>query len=132
MQPADAVGLGKMFQWISVLNDYAYEQIVRRCVQEHFVKPMRGMEPDLERIAAAKPEIARIVNVLDKALADRPYLAGDTATLAEAFWAPVMVYLAATPEGQEILPGAAHVGARMERMKDLPDFAAINALGPPE
>lgn len=131
LQPEGAVALGQMFQWISILNDYAYEQIVRRCVQEHFVKPMRGLEPDRERIAAAKPEMARVVDVLDRALGKSPYLVGDSATLAEAFWAPVMTYFSATPEGKEILPGAANVAAWMERMKGLPDFATINAMGPP-
>ena len=129
LQPAEPANLGRMFQWISVLNDYAYEQIVRRCVQERFVKPMRGLEADEARVAEAKPEIAKVLSVLDGELSDAAYLAGPDPSLAECFFAPVLVYFAATPEGKEMLPEAPNVMAWMKRMEAMPQFDEINKMG---
>ena len=129
LQPTDVLARARMMQWISVANDYAYDAVVRHCVTERFVKPMRGLEPDEAKIAAALPDIARVLDVIDGALAGQDYLAG-TLSLADLFFAPVLHYFAATPEGADLLPARANVQTWMEKMKQTPDFDEINRLGP--
>ena len=128
--PSDPVLKARMFQWVSVVNDYVYDTMVRNCVWERFVKPMRGIDPDEATIAAAKPRIARQLDVLSAAL-DGAYLAGDAPTMADHFAAPILAYLAATPEGEEMLPAHPRITAWQERMAQTPDYARINAMGPP-
>lgn len=129
LQPADPVARAEMMQWISAVNDYVYDIVVRKCVNERFVKPMRGLEPDEETIAAAKPVIAETLDVFDKSLSDRDFLAGPQFTLADMFLAPILVYFAVTPEGQEILPGRKHLSTWLERVRQTPGFERINSLG---
>ena len=72
LQPEETLDRARMFQWISVINDYIYARIVGDCVSERCVKPMRGLEPDLERINASLPAISDALATINQALADQP------------------------------------------------------------
>ncbi|WP_425100866.1 glutathione S-transferase family protein [Tropicibacter sp. S64] len=130
LQPGDAVGKARMLQWISAINDYMYTSFVRNCVSERFVKPMRGMQTDEAVCAAAKPTIEKHLGILDKALSASPYLSGETVSLADYFLAPILAYLAVTPEGEELMPGLEGVAAWTERMAGTAGYARINAVPP--
>mgnify|MGYP001801176742 CR=1 FL=1 len=95
LQPTDVVGKAQMFQWISVINDYLYERVVGACVSERFVKPMRGLEPDIERITASLPGIAEGMAAVNRALDAHPSLAGAQMSLADLILAPVLHYFRA-------------------------------------
>ena len=127
--PSDPVARARMFQWISVVNDYVYDVMVRQCVAERFVKPMRGLDPDEEKIAAAKPLIATQLAVLEEALT-ADYLCGDTLSLADLFLAPILAYLGGTPEGRDLLPAHARLAAWQERMAQPPGYSEINPISP--
>lgn len=129
LQPDTPAGRAEMLQWISVTNDYLYERIVRRCVQERFVKPMRGLDPDEAAIAAALPEIESSLDALDTALVTNPHFCGDQLTLADLFAAPVLHYFAATPEGEAMLPKRTALSNWLKNMRMAPGFEQINQLG---
>jgi len=129
LQPGDPVGRAQMMQWISATNDYIYSVIVGECVIERFVKPMRGLDPDEDAIAAAVPKIAHQLDVVERQLEQTAYLAGDTLTFADLFLAPVLHYLAATPEGAQLLPQRTMVSKWLDQMQQTPDFGTINAMG---
>jgi glutathione S-transferase len=129
LQPQDPLARAKMMQWISTANDYLYDLIVGCCVAERFVKPMRGLSPDEDRIAQAVPKINECLDVLEAGLTDGPYFCGDTVTLADLFIAPILVYYNATPEGQASMPQRTHVSNWLQTMAQTPGFGAINKLG---
>ena len=129
LQPTTPLGRARMLQWISVTNDDIYSTVVNRCVAERFIKPMRGLEPDEKILAEALPDITRQLAVLNEALNDGPYICGPQLTLADIFLAPVLHYLAATPEGKSTLPAAPNVLRWQEKMQQTTDFEMINALG---
>ncbi len=129
LTPDTPVGRAEMLQWISVINDYIYDDVVRKCVSERFVKPMRGLEPDEAVIAGAMPDIVQSLQVLDAALKGRKFLVGDTLTLADMFLSPILVYFAATPEGKALMPDLPALSAWLDRMAQTPGHAEINRLG---
>lgn len=129
LQPRDAAARACMMQWISATGDYIYDSAVKRCVIERLVKPAMGGAPDEAVIAAALPDIAHALDVLDSALAECPYLAGSEPSLADFFLAPIHVYLAATPEGQRMLPDRRNLEDWASRIAQSPGFAEINAMG---
>ena len=129
LQPADPAGRARMLQWISAINDCGYQRIVRDCVQERFVKPMRGLEPDEDHIKAALPGIAEVLGTLEGSVQGTPYLSSQDMTLADLFLAPILHYFAATPEGGQMLPERQGLQAWMERIAGAPGYARINALG---
>lgn len=129
LQPDDPAGQAVMMQWISATADYVYDAAIKRCVIERIVKPGMGGATDEAVIAAALPDVAHGLDVIDGALAGRAFLAGDAISLADFFLAPIHVYLAATPEGQGMLPERRNLQRWAERMADTADFAQINAMG---
>lgn len=126
LQPVNAGEKSEMFQWISTINSYVYDDLVRNCINERFVKPMRGLEPDEAHIAASKPEMQRTLEVLNDALDGRDFLAGNDVSLADIFLAPILWYFDKTPEGQEILPALTHLAGWTNRMEQIPAYAKIN------
>ncbi|MEW9920838.1 glutathione S-transferase family protein [Marimonas sp. MJW-29] len=129
LRPEDPAARAVMMQWISATCDYVYDAAIKRCVIERIVKPAVGGTTDEAVIAAALPDVGHALDVIDRALEGRAYLAGDAVSLADFFLAPIHVYLAATPEGQGMLPVRGNLQRWAERMADTPDFAQINAMG---
>jgi len=130
LRPDSLVERAQMMQWLSAANDGIYDALVRKCVNERFVKPMRGLDPDEDIIAAARPEIESTLNALDAALNRKTYFCGDQLTLADIFVTPTLVYFAATPEGKSLLPDRPNLSQWMKTMEASPGFAKVNKLGP--
>ena len=129
LQPQDPLARARMMQWISISNDYLYDLVVGCCVAERFVKPMRGLSPDEDRIAQAVPKINQCLDVLEAALEGCTYFSGEHLSLADLFVAPILVYFAATPEGKACLPDRKMISMWLEKMTETPGFGTINKLG---
>jgi len=129
LQPNTPMGRARMMQWISAINDYLYDSMVRQCVRERFVKPMRGLEPDEAMIAAAVPVIREHLGVFEAALRQGAYLCGAELSLADCFLAPPLFYFAATPEGKAMLPELPELSAWNARIAKTNAYAEINTLG---
>lgn len=127
-QPDTPLGRAKMLQWISATNDYLYKSIIINCVQERFVKPMRGLETDEGLIARAKPIIDTHLGIVDKNLSAQNYLVGEDISLADYFLAPIVAYFAMTPEGDELLPSHTNLTQWMKRMEATKEYSSINYL----
>ncbi len=112
LQPADDAGRALMSQWISNYNAYMDTPIVRHIVIQRLLRD----PSDEALIAAAIPEAANCLAVLNDTLANAPYLAGETMSLADFFVLPALNYLAMTPEGGALLETTGNVTAWMERM----------------
>jgi glutathione S-transferase len=72
---------------------------------------------DEEMIAAGIPESERSLGVIDDALGQSPYFAGEDLTLADCFYVPVVDYLSMTPEGEKMLAKTGNVTAWLNRMR---------------
>ena len=128
LQPAGAAGRALMMQWMSATLDYLYPAMIRKLVFERLVAPMQGRTADEALIAAALPEIADQARILDAALGERAFLAGDAASLADLFLYPVMFYVNFTPEGRRVLDAAPALAAWLAR---LGERASAQATMPP-
>lgn len=129
LQPDSPIERARMLQWISATNDYMVDAMVRRCIRERFIKPMRGQDPDEDVIAKALPDITYQLDLLNTTLAETRYLAGDQLTLADLFAAPIIAYLEGTPEGDAALPSRPHITQWLNRMKETAQFDQINQVG---
>ena len=107
-----------MEQWISAINDYYYDPFIRQFVMQRIVAPSRGGEADEDIIAATLPVMRERIDIIDKALADRLYLAGDTFSLADCFLAPIFFYVGISPEGNELFAGKNKIAEWKARIGD--------------
>jgi glutathione S-transferase len=126
LQPADTKALARMDQWMSAINDYVYPVMIEEIVWERLVVPMEGGQPDEAKIAAAMPKLADHVAIFERTLKDSPFLAGEAVSLADLALFPILVYVKATPEGQEALKKAPALVAWFKRMAARPSAAATD------
>lgn len=124
LQPADPKARAVMTQWITVLEDYMYDAMIRGVVFPRVVMPMRGMDPDETLIAESMPKVTYQLSVLDKGLAGSDYLAGSAPSLADWLVEPVITYLRNTPDAGDAVNGSKNIAAWHDRMMARPSFAA--------
>lgn len=98
LTPADPKAYALMEQFIGVEQSYFSGQAMK-IVMERF----RGTNNE-ENIAKGREGMKRPLEVLDAALANRPFLAGNDFTLAEVCFAPYMEYLFAMGEKDSVAP----------------------------
>jgi glutathione S-transferase len=129
LEPSDARTAAKMNQIIGINDWYLFQQCNRVIGFNRIVGPaLLGIKPDEAAIAAAVPDTRRCIGVLNELLGEGPFLTGRQLTLADLMVAPQLDFLAATPEGREILMGT-RLEAWMERMRLRP---SMQATLPPE
>ena len=101
--PADPRGRGLARQWACVLDSYIYPVMIGKVVWERIVKGLLGETADEATVQAALPDARYQCGLLDRALTDSTWLAGEQFSIADAFVAPVIAYLYATDEGKPLL-----------------------------
>ncbi len=109
LQPQDALARARMWQWVSAINDYIDQTMIREYVLSYVRAQMSGEAPDREAIDAVLPEVERQLGVIDVALAEHDYLAGDEFSIADLFLAPILTYVSKMPEGGEMLAKCANI-----------------------
>jgi len=115
LTPADLKDRGLMEQWISVEQSY-FSPPAMKAVLEIFFSPMKGATPDQDVIAKGKADAAKALDVLERGLAGKEYLAG-TFSLAEITYAPYVQYLFDTGLG-DIVTARPNVAAWWSRVSE--------------
>lgn len=115
LQPKEAQARARMSQIMSMVDAYAYRQMVWDIVVERALVPTKGGTPDEAKIAAALPKAGTCLAALSD-LAGTPYLLGEQLTLADLHLVPVIAYLRLVPEGQTLLAKAPKITAWWDRM----------------
>ena len=113
-----------MEQWISAFADYVIPRVARDyIVQYAFPKGPDGT-PDMEAINKALPQVRSTLKILNKALEDGPYLLGETPYIADFYLLPVFDYVAAMPEGAELLGAAPNIARFRDAFSKRASYAA--------
>ena len=108
LQPTEPKAIGRMNQVIGINDWYLFPQVARIIVFHRIVGPaLLGTTPDESAIAGAVPDANLCLNELKRLLGNQPFLAGNRLSLADLMLAPQLYYLAATPEGANILKDTA-------------------------
>lgn len=118
--PDDVLARARMRQWMSVIHTYAYPPMVATLMWERLLKPRMGREPDEDAVARVLPEVRRQLALFDAQLAETPYVAGQTFSAADLYFAAVLDFVARTPEGPDLLADAAHVARWWEEVGQRP------------
>jgi glutathione S-transferase len=125
LQPAELDARTRMNIWISAANHYYDRAMIRDIVIQRLVVPSRGGTPDEAMIAAAVEKLPRLFDILDNALGEHAYLAGDAVSLADLFMQPIVSSLLMTEEGRSAMAGRANVERWFGALAARPSVAAI-------
>ncbi len=115
LQPADVRGQVRVLRWISMVNAYIFP-IMNRFMKERLVRPAFGGKPDQDFIATAREPLLLQIRLINEAVSESPFLAGDAVTLADSFLLPQLLFFERTPEGAALLAEADAASAWLARM----------------
>jgi glutathione S-transferase len=106
LTPADPRDRARMNQIISLIDYHGYPSIISQIVLHRLLPQLVGGS-DPKVIAAGTPKAQLVLKEIDRFKAGSKFLAGERVSLADLYVAPVLAYLALTPEASLI---AAHKG----------------------
>jgi glutathione S-transferase len=110
LSPKEPRQRARMEQWISTINSYFYDAMIRRLVLAYYFPQTPDGKPDRAVIDGVAGEVRRQLQLLDDALGEGPFLFGATPSLADLLLAPILTYVYQTPEG----------GAMMKELRNVP------------
>jgi glutathione S-transferase len=132
LTPGDPRRRARMNQWISNVNAYVYPYMIYHISHERNVFPELGIPAKEAIVERALPTAKRALEVMNDELADgRPFITGDTLTLADLFLLPMLVAFGFAPEAKALLPRFEHIGAWDARMSAVPSVLRFRATLPP-
>nr|WP_315598486.1 SRPBCC domain-containing protein [uncultured Cupriavidus sp.] len=111
-------------QWISLINCHGYDAMVRRYVLQYVFPKGADGQPDRKTIDTALPEIARQLDALEQAYDGRDFLVGNSLSMADLFFAPIVEYLGMFPESQALLETRPNIRRGHAVMRARPSYAA--------
>ncbi len=122
--PDSVIGRARCEQWVSAVNGYCYDTMVRRYVLQYVFPRGPGGSPDRAVIDAALAEMPRQLAALDQGYGRSDWLAGDTLSMADLFVAPIIAYVEAMPEGPALLEATPNLRRGQAAMRRRPSFAS--------
>ena len=118
--PGTLRGCALMEQWISV-EAANFTPPAMKLIYNYVFFPMQGKAEDPQMIADGNAGVERALKVLDARLAESPYLAGETFSLADICYLPYIEYMMGTP-AKELFSGHAPVNAWWTRCSERPSW----------
>jgi glutathione S-transferase len=103
--PDDAKLWAKVEQWVSIVSTAVVPSVIPY-FGAHFFPKTPDARPDPEAIAKALPGVRASIETLEKAVANKEYLAGNDFTYADIALMPILAYLHDLPESGPLLAGA--------------------------
>ena len=113
-------------QWVSAVNCYFYDTMVRRCVLQYVFPKGESGEPDRAVIEGALKEMPAQLAALDRAYQRGDFLAGDAVSFADLFIAPILAYVEAMPEGGHLLSDMPNIRRAQAVMRQRASFASTD------
>lgn len=125
LMPEDLKARAIAEQWVSALNCYAYDAVVRGFALKHFILPrMRGEPPLMDGLDKA---IGRLEITLDKISAGfvGPWVVGPTMSLADLFLGPMLATAAVFPQGKKVIDARPNLAAFLGAIGDRPAYQSV-------
>jgi glutathione S-transferase len=129
LQPSTPVGRALANQIVGLLDSYAYRPMVWDISVETVAKPAEGGTTDPAVVEAALPRAQTCLAELARLQGPRPWLAGDTLTLADLHAAAILGYFLKAPLAAPMLARHPGLHAWWERVSARPSWRETEASG---
>lgn len=125
LQPDAPWPRARVGQWTGLMAGYVDQALVRRFLLEFVFPRGEGGAVRQEAVAAARPEVVRVLDLLEGQLSEGDYLVGDAFSLADAFAAPMLDYLLGLPAAEALLAETPRLVAYTRRLRERPAAARV-------
>jgi glutathione S-transferase len=124
LRPGSILDRARCTQWISAVNCYLYDTMIRRyLLQVLFPRDPAG-KPDRAIIDTALAEIPAQLDALEQAYARSDYLAGASLSAADLFVAPILAGLQFMPEGGRLMETYPNILRAQNLIRQRPSFTS--------
>ncbi len=130
--PDTVLGRARCEQWVSVVNGYLYDTMIRRYVLQYLFPRGADGAPDRRVIDAALQEMPAQLAALNQAYGNDDWLAGGKLSMADLFVAPILAYVQRMPEGAALLGAAPNVQRAQAALRARPSFTDTDPANPPQ
>ena len=114
-----------MNQVIGIIEWYFFPKAAAPIAFNRIIGPrLLGLPSDEAAIAEAMPMARTCFEVIDGILGAKPYLTGDSVSIADIMLAAQLDLFSECAEGRELIEGTSNLPAWLKRMKARPSFAA--------
>ena len=113
-----------MEQWISAYGDYVIKQLGRDYVVQYAFPKGPDGTPDMDSINEALPIVRDRLKILNAGLEDGPYFLGETPYIADFMLLPIIDYVAAMPEGAELMGAVPNIARFRDTFSKRESYAA--------
>jgi glutathione S-transferase len=125
LTPSDAKAAARMDQAMNINDWYLFQGCGSIITFQRVVGPrLMGLQPDEAAIAAAMPRAYQVFAELSRLLGDKPFFAGNDASLADLMLAPHFDFFSETPEWSLLTVSNSNLVAWMDRVKSTPAMSA--------
>ena len=125
LNPAMLADRTRCEQWVSAVNSYLYDSMIKRYVLQYIFPKGEGGKPDRGVIDRAVKDMTPQLAALERAYATTgDFVAGSTLSFADLFLAPILAYLGAFPEGASLLSDMPHIRRAQGVMSQRASFTA--------
>src|SRR6185369_4220669 len=130
LTPDNAEARARMNQVIGIIEWYFFPKAAAPIAFNRIIGPrLLGIPGDESAIAEAMPMARTCFAEFERLLGDKPYLTGESFSLADIMLAAQLDLICEAPEGRELIEETPRLGAWLKRMVGRPSFIATQ---PPE
>jgi glutathione S-transferase len=115
LAPSDPAIAAQVEQWVSIVNTHIDPMWMRQYLRAHFFPNTPDGSPERETIDAALPKMEQQFATMDRAVANTGHLVGDTFTLADMNFTPILYYMGLKPESSALLQRSPNLKAYVDR-----------------
>jgi len=115
LAPADPAKAAQVEQWVSIVNTHIDPLWVRQYLRAHFFPNTPDGSPERETIEAALPKMEQQFAAMERAVAKTGHLVGDTFTLADMNFMPILFYMGTKPESSALMQRTPGLKSYFER-----------------
>jgi glutathione S-transferase len=101
--PADSVRAAQVEQWVSIVNTDIDPVWLRQYLRAHVFPKTADGSPERAVIDAALPRMEQQFALMDRAVAKTGHLVGDSFTLADMNFIPILYYMGTRPEASALI-----------------------------
>lgn len=133
LSPNEPLARARMHQWISIVDQYMFRVIDGEFVLPAIVTRLTGQEPDDDRARHALGPMAYMFDQIEHHLADKPFFAGETLSLADIWMIALVDPLRMSGASLQLIEQRPAFFDWYERLRKHPSFIAteydLSALG---
>ncbi|MCE9648136.1 MAG: glutathione S-transferase family protein [Parvibaculum sp.] len=127
LQPENIRDRARMNQLIGIHDWYAFPSIGAVIAAQRVMGKTFKISVNEDEIAAVTPQADLSMREVDRIMGDSPYLAGDSFSLADIFFMPMMAFYELTPEGKATLARHPRLASWWSRVAPRPSMAKTRA-----